>query len=374
MRWDIFCRVVDNYGDIGVTWRLARQLVAEQGAAVRLWVDDMMALARICPQADSELASQCLHGVEVRSWAQPWQAVEPANAVIEAFACELPADYVSTMLASPARILWLNLEYLSAEDWVEGCHGLPSLQGNGLQKFFFFPGFTAGTGGLLREQDLLVRRDAVQQDPVARERFLKSMDVHIAPGSRLISLFAYENAALADWLDCLTSHVTPTHLLVPEGRIMGDLQRWLGQPSEIGSPVHRGSLTIQVLPFMQQEQYDALLWCCDLNLIRGEDSFVRAQWAARPLVWHIYPQEEGAHWDKLEAFMALYCHGLSAAAAAAVQGVWRAWNAGAPLAQPWSEWLRCEDELAAHARAWAKRQAVPADLAAALVQFYRNWL
>ncbi|WP_187492385.1 elongation factor P maturation arginine rhamnosyltransferase EarP, partial [Pantoea agglomerans] len=22
--WDIFCTVVDNYGDIGVTWRLAR--------------------------------------------------------------------------------------------------------------------------------------------------------------------------------------------------------------------------------------------------------------------------------------------------------------------------------------------------------------
>ena len=26
--WDIFCSVVDNFGDIGVTWRLARQLVA----------------------------------------------------------------------------------------------------------------------------------------------------------------------------------------------------------------------------------------------------------------------------------------------------------------------------------------------------------
>lgn len=374
MKWDIFCRVVDNYGDIGVTWRLARQLVAEQGAEVRLWVDDLAALARIYPQADAELAVQHLRGVEVLHWAPAWLAVEPADVVIEAFACELPAGYVAAMAASSTPILWLNLEYLSAEDWVEGCHGLPSMQGNGLQKFFFFPGFTAATGGLLREGDLLGARDALQQDAGARERFLDSMGVRPALGTRLISLFAYENAALPGWLDALASDASPSHLLVPEGRILGDLQHWLGQPIEAGTRVERGALSVQVLPFMQQDQYDALLWCCDLNLVRGEDSFVRAQWAGRPLVWHIYPQEEGAHWDKLEAFMALYCQGLSAEAGAALQAVWRAWNAGEPMAQGWNAWLQCHDELAAHAQEWAKCQTVCADLAAALVQFYRNWL
>ncbi|TBU73024.1 elongation factor P maturation arginine rhamnosyltransferase EarP [Phytopseudomonas daroniae] len=374
VKWDVFCSVVDNYGDIGVTWRLARQLVAEQGAEVRLWVDDLTALVRICPQADAELACQRLRGVEVRRWAQAWQPVEPADVVIEAFACELPAVYVAAMAVRPTRILWLNLEYLSAEDWVEGCHGLPSMQSNGLQKFFFFPGFTAGTGGLLRERDLLAARDALQSDADARERFLASIGVRPDPGARLISLFAYENAALAGWLDALANDVAPTHLLVPEGRILGDLQHWLGQPIEAGAVARRGALSVQVLPFVQQDQYDALLWCCDLNLVRGEDSFVRAQWAGRPLVWHIYPQEEGAHWDKLEAFMALYCQGLSAEASAVLQAVWRAWNAGEPMAQGWSAWLHCHDELTAHAQAWAKCQAVRADLAAALVQFYRNWL
>lgn len=374
MKWDIFCRVVDNYGDIGVTWRLARQLVAEQGAEVRLWVDDLAALARICPQADGQAACQRLRGVEVRRWAQPWQAVEPADVVIEAFACELPVDYVAAMAASRARILWLNLEYLSAEDWVEGCHGLPSLQGNGLQKFFFFPGFTAGTGGLLREGDLLGARDALQRDAGARARFLASLGVRPVAGARLVSLFAYENAALASWLDALASDASPSHLLVPEGRVLGDLQRWLGQPVEAGVTVRRGALSVQVLPFMEQDEYDALLCCCDLNLIRGEDSFVRAQWAARPLVWHIYPQQDGAHWDKLQAFMALYCQGLSNDAAAALQAVWRAWNAGEAMNDGWNAWLQCRDELTAHAQAWAKRQAVRADLAAALVLFYRNWL
>ncbi len=374
MKWDIFCRVVDNYGDIGVTWRLARQLVAEHGAEVRLWVDDLVALTRICPEADAELAVQRLSGVEVCHWALAWQSIEPADVVIEAFACELPADYVAAMAASPTAILWLNLEYLSAENWVEGCHGLPSMQGNGLQKFFFFPGFTAGTGGLLREGDLLGARDALQEDADARQRLLESMGVRPAAGARLISLFAYENAALSGWLDALASDASPSHLLVPEGRILGDLQHWLGQPIEAGTLAERGVLSVQVLPFMQQDQYDALLWCCDLNLVRGEDSFVRAQWAGRPLVWHIYPQQEGAHWDKLEAFMALYCQDLSAEASAALQGLWRAWNGSEPMAQGWSAWLQCRDELTAHAQAWAKRQAVRADLAAALVQFYRNWL
>ncbi|HET9045379.1 MAG TPA: elongation factor P maturation arginine rhamnosyltransferase EarP, partial [Casimicrobiaceae bacterium] len=38
-RWDVFCKVVDNFGDAGVCWRLARQLVAEHDLAVTLWID-----------------------------------------------------------------------------------------------------------------------------------------------------------------------------------------------------------------------------------------------------------------------------------------------------------------------------------------------
>ena len=41
--WDIFCSVVDNFGDIGVCWRLARRLSAGLGQQVRLWVDDLAA-------------------------------------------------------------------------------------------------------------------------------------------------------------------------------------------------------------------------------------------------------------------------------------------------------------------------------------------
>ncbi|HWR79549.1 MAG TPA: elongation factor P maturation arginine rhamnosyltransferase EarP, partial [Pseudomonas sp.] len=137
--WDIFCVVVDNYGDIGVTWRLARQLVAEHSVQVRLWVDDLSAFARLCPQADAQASTQQQAGVEIRHWPVQWQPVAVADVVIEAFACQLPEPYLADMQASARKPLWLNLEYLSAEDWVGGCHALPSLQGGGLQKFFYFP-------------------------------------------------------------------------------------------------------------------------------------------------------------------------------------------------------------------------------------------
>jgi uncharacterized repeat protein (TIGR03837 family) len=373
--WDIFCSVVDNYGDIGVTWRLARQLVAEHDLAVRLWIDDLHALVRLCPQADAQASRQVLQGVEVYSWRKDWQPTAPADVVIEAFACTPPVAYVAAMAARPQKVLWLNLEYLSAEDWVAGCHGLPSLQSNGLQKFFFFPGFTAGSGGLLRERDLLSQRRAFQADPQARRDFLHRLGVQAIEGARLISLFAYENSGLASWLDALAAAPRTTQLLVPEGRILGDLQAWLGDSRlAAGERRQRGQLHIQVLPFVEQEQYDRLLWSCDFNAVRGEDSFVRAQWAGRPLLWHIYQQHEDVHLDKLEAFLALYTQGLSPAARAALTALWQAWNTGEGMGASWQALSQVWLELVVHAESWCLQQASRPDLAAALVQFYRNWL
>lgn len=373
--WDIFCSVVDNYGDIGVTWRLARQLVAEHGLAVRLWVDDLGAFVRLCPQADAQAQRQTQQGVEICLWRAEWQAVEPADVVIEAFACELPAAHIAAMAARKQKPLWLNLEYLSAEDWVEGCHGLPSLQSNGLSKFFFFPGFSAGSGGLLRECELLVQRRAFQADSSAREVFLRSVGVTPLPGARLISLFAYENAALASWLDVLATDAQASQLLVPEGRILADLQAWLGCAAmQAGDVQRRGQLHIQVLPFIQQDQYDRLLWSCDFNAVRGEDSFVRAQWAGRPLLWHIYEQADNAHLEKLDAFLALYKEGLSVGGQRALVELWHAWNTGQPVKESWNQLLQGWPEQQAHAEQWCLQRASQADLAEALVQFYLNWL
>ncbi len=373
--WDIFCSVVDNYGDIGVTWRLARQLVAEQGCGVRLWVDDLAAFQRLCPSLDPRREQQWLQGVEVCQWPADWPAVAPAAVVVEAFGCSLPAAFVAAMVQRQPAPLWLNLEYLSAEAWVAGCHGLPSLQSNGLQKFFFFPGFAEGTGGLLREGDLLARRQAFLADPAARAAWLRALGVREQAGARRISLFAYENPALGGWLAALADATEPTQLLVPQGRIVGDLAAWLGvSEAAPGQAWQRGSLQVQVLPFVPQEDYDLLLWACDFNVVRGEDSFIRAQWAGQPLLWHIYAQEEDAHLEKLDAFLRLYCADLPPAAGQALAGLWQAWNRQQPLAAPWQALQEHWEVLRRHAEHWCAEQAGRPDLAATLAQFQRNWL
>lgn len=373
--WDIFCTVVDNFGDVGVTFRLARQLVAEHDMIVRLWIDDLAAFARLCPGADAQAEQQWRDGVDVRLWAKDWQPVEPADVVIEAFGCHLPATQIEAMKARQPKPLWLNLDYLSAEEWVTGCHGLPSLQSSGIQKFFFFPGFRTTTGGLLREAGLIDRRHAFEQNPAAQQAFLADLGIYPQPGARLISLFAYEHAGLGSWLDALAQDEQATHLLVPEGRIIGDVERWLGVEGLKAGALHvRDNLTIQVLPFVRQDDYDRLLWCCAFNVVRGEDSFVRAQWAGRPMIWHIYQQDDDAHWAKLDAFLELYLVGLGEQAGQALTEVWRNWSAGQDMTQSWATLEKYRSELAAHAERWCLEQALQDDLTTALVQFYRNWL
>ncbi|TRX76819.1 elongation factor P maturation arginine rhamnosyltransferase EarP [Pseudomonas mangiferae] len=369
-QWDIFCRVVDNYGDVGVTWRLARQLVAEQGLRVRLWIDEPAAFQRLCPTADPAAPAQTIQGVEVRQWQPAWTATEPADVVIEAFACELPAPYRQAMVLRARPPVWINLDYLSAEDWVEGCHGLPSLQDNGLRKFFFFPGFTADTGGLLRERDLVARRRAFQADASCRLAFLQGLGVPVREGVRLVSLFAYENADLAGWLEALADDDRrPTCLLVPEGRVLADVDAWLGCRSQAGDHHRRGALEVCVLPFLAQDDYDRLLWCCDLNAVRGEDSFLRAQWAGRPLLWHIYPQADDAHWDKLDAFLARYDEALPAELAEASRAFWYGWNRGEGAGAAWAGVAGQLDRLRDHAEAWCERLIQRPDLATALAAF-----
>ena len=357
---DIFCNVIDNYGDIGVCWRLARQLAQEHGLAVRLWVDDLSSLAKLCHEADAAQDIQHCRGVEVRRWADPFPEAQPAELVIEAFACKLPQGYIEAM-AEQQQSVWVNLEYLSAEDWVHGCHGLPSPHPNlPLTRYFFFPGFTKQTGGLLLERDLFARRDAFQSDAAQQQAFWQSIGVEMPSAEALkISLFGYENAALHDLFDAWASGAQPVLCVVPEGRILPQAGQYFGDTApHAGSSYTRGNLQVHVLPFVEQERYDELLWACDVNCVRGEDSCVRAQWAAKPFVWQIYPQHDAVHWQKLQAFLNLYCAPLSAAASQAMQGMWREWNSGGEAGQAWPAFAAARGELNEHAQHWARQLAV----------------
>ena len=334
MLWDIFCRVIDNHGDLGVCWRLARDL-ASRGHAARLWVDDASALAW--------MAATRPDAVEVRAWPDGDVAVTPGDVVIEAFGCELPPAFIARMAARATAPRWINLEYLSAEDYVERSHGLASPQfsgsGAGLTKHFFYPGFTPRTGGLLREAGLLDRIAAFDGRAWLHARGLAPRD-----GERVASLFAYANPRLPALLDALSEQ--PTLLLA----CPGPLQALVSD---------RPNLRHIALPYLAQDDYDRLLWACDLNFVRGEDSFVRAQWAGKPFVWHIYPQDDDAHHAKLEAFMA------RSALPPAWRNVWRGWNGLAAL--PGS--LGGLEEAAGHAPGWRAQLAAQPDLLTQLQGF-----
>lgn len=368
--WEIFCKVVDNYGDIGVCWRLARSLVAEEGVSVRLWVDDWAAFARLCPQAGSATEVIDFGRLQVRHWPDPFPAVEPAATVIEAFACELPPAHVQAMALQPEAPVWINLEYLSAEDWVAGCHRLasphPALP---LVKHFFFPGFDEATGGLIRETGLLAGRAAFEAGGRAAWFAAQGM-AQASPDTLVISLFAYEQPALGALIEVWANGSRPILLLVPEGRVLGDVAAAFGVDRlPAGARLQRGSLSLAVLPFSDQTGYDHLLWACDLNFVRGEDSFVRAQWAAKTMVWQIYPQADEAHFDKLEAFAGRWCAGLEAPAAAAFSQFWSAWNGRGDPAAAWPAFAAALPALAAHARDWCERLAAQEDLATRLTHF-----
>lgn len=381
---DLFCRVVDNFGDIGVCWRLACDLAA-RGVVVRLWVDCLQTWSRLYPAARNGAQEGWHEGVEVRHWDDTAAQAEPADVVIEAFACELPEAYVQAMARRSRPPVWLNLEYLSAEDWVAGCHRMASPHPRlPLTRHFFFPGFDRRTGGLIREPGLLAARERFIHTPGERERFLHALGVPpVAADTLRVSLFAYEQPALPALLQVWQQGAGTVQLLVPEGRVCGDVAHHFGGPVQPGERVRRGNLEVCVLRFMSQADYDRLLWSCDLNFVRGEDSFVRAQWAGKPMVWQVYRQQDDAHRVKLDAFLERYLQGGSPGAMRCLASLWALWNAGRPLqgeedvaacAALWTAFQAVRNELVQHAAGWCDRLAGEPDLATNLMEFSEHML
>jgi uncharacterized repeat protein (TIGR03837 family) len=342
-RWDIFCRVIDNHGDLGVCWRLARDLAA-RGQHVRLWVDDASALAWMAPVGAP--------GVSVLPWPEAAPRGAMSDVVIEAFGCTLPAFVAERMATMDHPPVWINLEYLSAETFVDRSHGLLSPQAGGLHKWFFYPGFTPRTGGLIREADLLLRQQGF--DGAA---WLHSHGIKRQADEQIVSLFCYEQPALPALLDQLSRR--PTLLLATAGQATRQIDHLLGPY------LRRGALRAHRLPALSQTDYDHLLWASDLSFVRGEDSFVRAQWAGKPFVWQIYPQSDGADTVKLQAFLDRFLQTADATLAASVRQAWAAWNgAAAPWpTEPDAEvWQR-------HCTNWRDALARQPDLASQLIGF-----
>jgi hypothetical protein len=284
--------------------------------------------------------------------------------VIEAFACGLPADYLAAMASQKSK--WVNLEYLSAEPWVGDFHAKPSPQTNGLIRHFYFPGFTEATGGLIREAGIATQLQAhINPRPQAglamtwlmsfvslvrclvvspegarqRGRGAAKVDLDVAPLSNLspasgreaftagefvasssvrpepvegqialkISLFCYPHAPIQALLDTFAESTQVINCYIPTSSILPQIADFFGvETIGVGDYLSRENLHVHILPFLSQADYDQLLRDCDLNFVRGEDSWVRAIWAGKPFIWQPYVQDEDAHIKKLEAFLAFF--------------------------------------------------------------------
>ncbi len=330
--WVVFCKVVDNFGDIGVCWRLSAQL-AKRGKQVTLFVDDARPLEWMAPQG--------CDGVVVLPWpdTQAFFAHEhPVHVVIEAFGCELPQGYHAAMAAWVNPPVWINLEYFSAEPVAVRNHGLPSpvMSGpaKGLTKWFFYPGLVHQSGGMLGPGE-------TETDDGASS-FLHAPE---SDHPLNICVFCYEPASLGLWLKELSRLPHPVRLSLTAGRAVQAVRRALTQMA----PLPR--LEIHELPFLSQVEFDQLLSGQDFNLVRGEDSLARAIWAGKAFLWHIYPQDDGAHWPKLQAFLS------ATLAPEVVVQAHLAWNADQPTPLPpltaqnlteWRDWVaRIKQDLQA---------------------------
>jgi uncharacterized repeat protein (TIGR03837 family) len=277
---------------------------------IRLFCDDLNVL-NVIAHGDA-----VRHGASLGIEVLPWSAAEsPAilasvgDVVIEAFACHLPTPYIEAMVqktsqAATKQPIWINLEYLTAEAWADELHLMPSPQNNGLNKYFYFPGFTPKTGGVLLGDWNEVTSNSLNI-PLSLSLVLESC----RPQSKKVSVFNYKQAPLDAWLDSV-NQAALAHGEMVDVFLCADQN--VSVATQKAFALADSAVKLIQLPFIPQEDYDYLLSVCDLNLVRGEDSFVRAQWAGKPFIWDIYPQSDLAHEVKLNAFLERYFETASA--------------------------------------------------------------
>lgn len=351
MQWHLYGRVVDNFGDIGFAWRLAADL-ASRGEHVRLALDDASALAWMAP-AGSE-------GVEIAGWDDA-AATTRADVVVELFGGGLPKAVAEWIAVAARPPVCIDVEHLSAEGYVERSHGLPSPRpaagGRSTTTWFFFPGFTSRTGGLLRETSPAAASAAA--DPLAT---LATLGIDGRGNEMRASLFCYANPAIDALLDALAA--MPTLLMLTPGFATDQVA------ARLGPSMRRGELRAIGLPLMPQTGYDRLLAACDLNFVRGEDSLVGAIGAGRPFVWQLYPQGDGAHAAKLDAFLGRFIAGAAPDLAGPVRSAFAGWN-GSPATAPWADLLAPAmlGHWREHCTAWREALSAQADLTTQLINF-----
>lgn len=365
--WDIFCKIIDNYGDIGVCWRLCQQLVNDHKIQVRLFIDDFTTAKKIIPQLDTNRAQQRIEDVMICTW--PTVETMPAKVVIETFSCTIPDIYLSQM--AQQQSIWINLEYLSAETWVSDFHAKPSPHPTlKITRHFFFPGFKNDTGGLLREKNLITERDEFLNSTITQSNFWQTLGIQNDDRSIKISLFCYPQANIKQLLLALYENNRSSTILFPFSGTIKSLSHIFTDFKQLdANTLVKQNVTVRLVPFLSQYNYDRLLWACDLNFVRGEDSWIRAIWASKPFIWQPYIQTEETHIKKMRAFLAAYSHNAPKEIQSLLLNTHLTWSAAKEDKGDFKELMLALPKLNSYAKQQTHLQSIQADLATNLLSF-----
>ena len=282
---DIFCQVIDNYGDVGVAYRLAREFKrVYPNKKLRFVINQTEELNLIRKSED----------IEIILYKDISKIENSADLIIESFGCEIPKKYMDKALKNSKLII--NLEYFSAEKWVDDFHLQESFLGGNLKKYFFIPGLSEKSGGILLDNEFLERKKKVEAN---KEYYLEKFGIK-EKYDLIGSVFSYEKNfdSLIEELKKLGKKII---LLILSEKTQKNFIKYFDNNN------YYDKIKFVKLPFFTYNKYEELLALCDFNLVRGEDSFVRALLLGKPFLWHIYPQDENTHIEKLESFLEKYC-------------------------------------------------------------------
>ncbi|MDR2578657.1 MAG: elongation factor P maturation arginine rhamnosyltransferase EarP [Chitinispirillales bacterium] len=309
---DIFCHCIDNFGDAGVAYRFAAEFKAANAECrVRVFIDELQVLSEIADEIDAAKDVQVCGGITyVNTLSLDRELIASlgvAEVMVEIFACHIPEPLLE--IAYERSRLIINLEYFSAEEWVEGYHLKESLLGRGaVRKFFFMQGVREGTGGIIINSALKKLRDStggIDQLKVINDT-VSPFGITVSPDDNTLTgtVFTYErgfDTLLAD----LAALKHPVILLIFGAKSQRGMSATLARLGVNGPYQHSIYKNIRLLytPFIAQHAYDTLLCCTDFNIVRGEDSLARALLSGKPFIWNAYIQDEKYQRVKVEALL-----------------------------------------------------------------------
>lgn len=331
----ILCRVVDNYGDIGFVYRLARELSSLSSiekTQIRLIVSDLKSFNAMAlpPGISTSLAVQNYNGWKVIDWNACAEGKcefteQPPKIILECFQCGRPEwlDEILFSAQTTQTVQIVNVEYLTAEDWADDFHLLKSGTRSALvKKINFMPGFTKKTGGLVLDKNFV---SCVHSKTAALEclkKYASKKTVALIEDTNLFRVIAFsyernfENEARALSEFAKNSGRKVQVLLAPG----------LGKVPFKKAAAAFKNISVYDLEYLPQLAWDALLTLADFSFIRGEDSFSRACLSGIPFVWHAYPQEEEFQLVKVDAVLKRMEPFFSAGNMSLVKNVWLSYN------------------------------------------------